>query len=210
MEAAKEFPGVAVADISDACDELAVPAVRTGSLRPVWPGCPQVIGAVATLSMQPASDPGNDPLPGIVRAMTNLSSFVIMLDLGGRTDLQCWGGVLTACAQRMGVRAVIVNGAVRDAGAIAGRNFPVFARAVYPGRIRGRLRLAAVGSAVSVDGAAVHPGDLVAADDDGAIFLPSEYRTPVMRLAGQQAARDQERLALLAAGTDPCEVFPST
>jgi regulator of RNase E activity RraA len=196
------------AGVSDACDELGIPAVRTGALRPAWPGCPALAGPVATLTMRPAEDsPRADPLPDILRAMAGLAGRLVLVDLDGRTDMQCWGGVLTACAQRWGIPGAVINGAVRDTAEIAGRGFPVFARSVHPARIRGRLRLAASGADVMVDGAVVHSGDIVIADGDGAVFLPSADFARARRLAARRAADERELLSRLAAGDDPRDLL---
>lgn len=196
------------ADVSDACDDLGVTAVRTGSLRPMWRGCPAVAGPVATLALRPATNLGEDPLPAILRVMAGMSGRLVLIDLEGRTDQQCWGGVLTACAQRFGITGALVNGAVRDVQGIADRAFPVFARAVHPARIRARLRLAGHGADVVIDGAVVHPGDIAVADADGAVFLPFADLPRVARRAAERAAIEHQMLARLAEGADPRDLFP--
>src|SRR5450756_2235039 len=197
----------AVANISDACDETGVSAVRLGALRPVWPGCPRLAGPVATLIMRPVTMDDHDPVPDIVWAMTALAGFIVLVDVEGRPDAQCWGGLLTVCAQRAGILGAIINGAVRDVSGIAERKFPVFARGVHPARVRGRLRLAAVRATVMIDGQEVRPGDLAAADDDGVILLAREHSRMVLEATRQRAAREAEQLALLDAGADPRDVF---
>lgn len=194
-------------DISDACDETGVPAVRVGSLTPAWPGCPPLAGPVATLVMRPATADDSDPLAEITAAMTALAGSVLLVDVGGRADAQCWGELLTACAQRAGIPGAIVNGAVRDVAGIAERKFPVFARGVHPARARGRLRLAAVNAPVEIDGQRVRPGDLAAAGDDGVVVVPGASSAMVLEAARRCAARSARQLARLDAGADPRDVL---
>lgn len=194
-------------DISDVCDETGIPAVRTGALTPAWPGCPRLAGPVATLSVRPAAADDPAPLGDIAAAMAGLAGSVLLVDLEGRSDAQCWGELLTACAQRAGVPGVIVNGAVRDVRGIADRKFPVFARGVYPARARGRLRLAAAGHPVMIDGQEVRPGDLAAADDDGLVVVPGGSSGLVLETARRHAARSARQLAALDAGADPRTVL---
>jgi regulator of RNase E activity RraA len=201
----------ALTDISDACDEAGVPAVRMGAITPVWPGCPQLTGPVATLVMRPATgaagEDDRDPVRDIVEAMTALAGSIVLMDVEGRPETQCWGEFLTACAQRAGIPGAIINGAVRDVRGIEERKFPVFARGVHPARARGRLRLASVGAPVTIDGQQVHPGDLAAAADDGVILIPRENSELVLETARQCAARSARQIALLDAGAAPRDVF---
>jgi 4-hydroxy-4-methyl-2-oxoglutarate aldolase len=199
--------GVGSCTLSDACDELRMPAVRTGVLRPSWNGCPTVAGPVATLTLRPAATPDPDPLPAIVHALAEMGGFVVLVDLGGRQHVQCWGGVLAVVAQRFGVRGTLVDGAVRDVNVLEEIGFPVFARAVHPARIRGRLELAAVDDDVVIDGGIVQAGDMVVVDTDGALFLPLDSAADAVELARVREAEEQELLARLRAGADPRDVF---
>jgi regulator of RNase E activity RraA len=161
--------------------------------------------------MRPASTPDANPLPAVVAALAGMRGLVVLVDLQGRPDVQCWGGVLAVAAQRFGVRGALVNGAVRDVSRLAQVGFPVFARGVHPARIRGRLDLAAVGDGVvidgvvidgdAIDGAVVRAGDLVVADENGADFLPPASAARAVELAGAREADEQERLARLLDGS---------
>jgi 4-hydroxy-4-methyl-2-oxoglutarate aldolase len=205
--------GHAVADVSDACDDLGVSAVRTGAMRPIWPGCPQLTGTVATLTLRPAESPDDDPLPDLLRAIAGLAGQVVLVDLEGRTDVQAWGGVLTACARRYGVLGALVYGAARDVVSIAESEFPTFALAAHPARIRGRLRLVASGLNVALGGGIVRAGDMVVADADGAVFLSQNRQgdaADVADIAARSSARarnEKRDLGRLLAGEDPLDVF---
>lgn len=199
--------GVGSCTLSDACDELGVPAVRTGVLRPSWNGCPMVAGPVATLTLRPAATPDADPLPAILHALAEMGGFVVLVDLGGRQNVQCWGGVLAVVAQRFGVRGALVDGAVRDVTVLEEIGFPAYARAVHPARIRGRLELTAVDDDVAIDNEVVHAGDMAVVDADGALFLPHDSVADAVELARVRGNDEQELLARLRAGADPRNVF---
>jgi regulator of RNase E activity RraA len=195
------------ADVSDACDDLELPCVRSGSLRPMWPGCPRLTGPIATLTLRPARERDENPLPPLLRAMAELAGRIVLVDLDGRTDVQCWGGVLTACAQRFDIPGVIVHGPVRDVETLAERHFPTFASGVYPARIRGRLRLTSVHADVAIAGGVVHSGDVVVADADGVVFLSADRAADVALRAAARAADERRALDRLRAGEDPRDVF---
>ncbi|MET7878939.1 RraA family protein [Micromonospora profundi] len=178
------FPGSC--DISDTCDELGIPAVRTGLLRPVWPG-PPVLGPVSTLTL--SAEIGGDPLADVLSALGAMPpGGVALIDLGGRVDLQCWGGRTTAAARHAGLVGALVNGAVRDSGELRGLEFPTFARGTFPARAKGRLGFRGVGHDVRLGGEVVRNGSAVVADDDGLVFFPYDTLPDVLSRARDMAS----------------------
>src|SRR4051794_5006080 len=129
---------VGSSDVSDACDELGVEAVRTGLLRPLWPDCPPVAGRVRTVRLD--DGPGTS-LPELLEVLADAADRVMLVDLGGRVDVQCWGTVLATAAASFGVRGALVNGAARDLEGLRELGFATYAMGVYPARMRGRLEL---------------------------------------------------------------------
>lgn len=195
-------------DISDACDRLGIPAVRTGSMRPMWPGCPPAIGRVATWRMAHAHAPADAaPLAAQLAALATVSADVLLVDLAGLPDVQCWGAVLATAARHWGVGAVLVNGSVRDIPELAAMKYPTYARGAYPARTQGRLRLAATGADVPVDGSVVRAGDMVAVDASGAVFFPVDQARRVLADAGNHAERERKLLDRVLAGEDPRAVL---
>ncbi|WP_395829713.1 RraA family protein [Elstera sp.] len=100
-----------------------------------------------------------------------------------------WGEVLTVAAQAAGVAGLVIDGGVRDIAALRTRAFPVFARGVS---MRGTIKASApsVGQPISLAGTPVAVGDLVVADDDGVLVLPTSVVTDT--LANGQARADKE------------------
>ena len=193
-------------DVSDACDRLGVAAARTGSLRPLWPGCPAVSGRLTTIRLEPAAE---TPLPDILDLLPRAGGGLILLDLEGRLDLQCWGTVLATAAARFGVRGALVNGAARDVDGLQELGFPSFARGVHPAAVRGRLGVASVDEPVDLDGWVVRPGSFAIADASGAVFLPRDRADDVLALAAELHAHEREQLLAIAAGADPRTVLRS-
>jgi len=57
----------------------------------------------------------------------------------GRTDVSCWGEIVSVGAAMRLIRGVVADGACRDAGQAPDLGFPVFARTHVPVTARGRL-----------------------------------------------------------------------
>ncbi len=206
---AEDRPGDAApgsCDVSDACDELGVRAVRTGVLRPVWHGCPAVLAPVVTVTLEPVSR-APTPLAELLDVLAGARGCVVLVDLGGRVDVQCWGLVLATAARRFGVEGALVDGAVRDVDGLRDLRFPCFARGTHPAGMRGRLRLVSAGEPVDVDGAAVAPGSVAVADASGIVFVPPERRAEVLALAADRCSRERRLLQAIEGGGDPRAVL---
>src|SRR3954447_5358270 len=195
---------VGSADVSDACDELGVEAVRTGSLRPLWPERPPLVGRVRTVRLHEAADTA---LPELLEVLAGAADQLLLVDLGGRLDLQCWGAVLATAAASFGVRGALINGAARDLEGLRDLGFATYARGVYPARIRGRLGLAGVDQSVELDGGMVDSSTFAIADASGVVFLPGSRAVDVLALASDLRTEEEQRLQAVREGGDPRLVF---
>jgi len=84
---------------------------------------------------------------------------------------------------------VIVDGSVANVAEIRGHGLPTFARGVAALGGRRLGRGGSVNVAVQCGGVAVHPGDLVVADDDGVVVIPPARLDDVAALAEPALAR---------------------
>jgi len=107
--------------------------------------------------------------------------------------------LLATSALKIGVRAVIVDGTVRDADALQALGLPVYARGLCPNGCN-KDGPGEVGAIVACGGVAVRPGDVILADRDGVTVVPLDDAPVVAAMALDQIAREQKRLAEIAAG----------
>jgi len=115
---------------------------------------------------------------------------VIVVANGGRIDVSSWGGIVSLGAAVRSVRGVITDGACRDMGqarelrcprpgrnrrrpACLAQNYPLFSRGRFMRTGKDRVRLAAIGTPVTVSGIEIQPGALVCADADGVVAVPA-------------------------------------
>ena len=189
-----------VCDISDACEQLDCPSVTTGAILPAFANCASVAGVISTVTLTIGD---GLPLGALLDVIAEADGDIILVDLGGRTDVQCWGTTLAAAAVACGKRAAIVNGAVRDVEGLAAAGFPTFARGVHPARMAGRLTVTGACLNVAIDGATVVSGSVAAASASGIVFLPRERAGEVFARASKIAAAEQRLLADVRATGDP-------
>jgi len=82
-----------------------------------------------------------------------------------------WGEINTAVHKGFGLAGVVTNGVVRDLGDLPDR-FPVLAGSVGPSH--GFVHVREIDCPVTVMGLSVSPGDLLHADQHGAVVIPAE------------------------------------
>jgi len=168
----EQYLALDTATVSDALDNCGLPPGQ-GGLRPMW-GRPRIAGAGAENVMVVAN--------------------------GGRTDVSCWGGIVSAGAAMRSIRGVVADGACRDAGQARDLGFPVFARAQVPVTARGRLRQKSAGAPVRLGQVTVNPGDVVMADEGGVVVIPRGRAAEVLAAARGVNAREEQIEAEVRAG----------
>jgi len=153
-------------------------------IRPVWPG------AALAAPAYPVSCAPGDNLAVHVAVTRAPAGSVLVVDVGDVPDRGYWGEVLTTAAQAAGLAGLVIDGGVRDVGALQRLGFPVFSsRVVLPGATKHRPGTA--GLAATVAGVPVDPGDWVVGDVDGVVVVPGGALEAV--LAAGRAREEAER-----------------
>jgi RraA family protein len=119
---------------------------------------------------------------------------VIVVDGKGDLASALMGEIMSQQAVALGVAAVVIDGAVRDAQAIRELGFPMFAAGLNPNgptkNIAGRLN-----HPISIGGVTVRPGDLVVGDGDGVTVIEREKAAALLPLAAEKVAAETKRIA---------------
>ncbi len=124
---------------------------------------------------------------------------VVVVDAGGVCSQAIIGEIMSAIAQRNGAAGMVIDGAIRDADALALSDFPVYARGIThrgpykngPGEINVPV---VVGESV------VNPGDIIIGDDDGLLALPQEMAEETLKLAKLQEKKESDMLKAIRSG----------
>jgi regulator of RNase E activity RraA len=105
---------------------------------------------------------------------------------GGVADAGIFGDILAARMVRRGVAGLITDGAIRDIEGVRATGLRVYARGVAaPPSVAG-LTFVGWQQPIGCGGVAVFPGDLVVADQDGAVVIPQALVSEVVPLAVEQ------------------------
>lgn len=185
-----------VTAISDAVGRM---YTMNDRIRPLSLPAIPVVGVAST-----AKCPPGDNL-AMVKALTLVKSGdVLVVDAQGFTDW-CLGGyrLLAYARERHGLAGLVVNGAYRDVAEARAAGFPVYALAVAP--FSGpKFGPGEVNVPVCCGGVIVHPGDVIAASEEGVAVVPRAALADVVQaLAGAPASN------IAALVNDLVEIFDS-
>lgn len=125
---------------------------------------------------------------------------VVVLDNRGRTDATVWGDLLTCTAARRNVAGTVIDGVCRDTGRALAFGYPIFCRGSWMRTGKDRVRVEAMGEAVSVGGVRVEPGDYLAGDGDGVVVLPADRAAEVIAVATEIETAEARIRAAVEAG----------
>ncbi|GAA2786392.1 4-carboxy-4-hydroxy-2-oxoadipate aldolase/oxaloacetate decarboxylase [Saccharopolyspora taberi] len=183
------YAAVDSAAVSDALDQLGLPA-GVGGIRPIW-GTASVVGFAVTVGLEPRGSGPAGAHIATTAVETSDSESVIVVDNQGRTDVSCWGGILSLGAVQRGARGVVADGVCRDIAEARDLGFPIFARGAIPATARGRLQQRSCGEPVAIAGLTVHQGDVVIADETGLAVVPRARAEEVVGIAAAITARER-------------------
>ena len=124
---------------------------------------------------------------------------VLVVDGGGDVSRALIGEIMATIAKYRSAAGMVIDGAIRDSGALAKSEFPVYARGVNhrgpykngPGEIN---------VTVTVGGLTIAPGDIVVGDEDGIVAFPQAEAAALLELVRKQEAREADTLLSIREG----------
>lgn len=163
------------------------------TIRPIVPGM-KACGSALTVRCQPA-----DNLTLHAAIALAQPGDVIVADVGACVEAGHWGEIVTVAAQARGIAGVVINGGVRDIAPISRRGFALFAPAISM-KATVKSTPGWINHPIVCGGAAVNPGDLILADDDGVVVVAREKVEQVLEAARAKEEREAEVMRRLQAG----------
>lgn len=176
----ERFRPIPTPNISDATCRMVAGGAR---LRPV--GAANLIGPAFAVKTAPGDNLLVDKAIGTARP-----GDVIVVDAGGEVINAIIGERMVTTAAERGIAGFVINGAIRDFGALRVHPMPVFAAGVShrgpykngPGEIH---------FPIAIDGMVIESGDLTVADEDGIVCVPLRDAEAVCVNAEAIAKREQ-------------------
>jgi 4-hydroxy-4-methyl-2-oxoglutarate aldolase len=164
-------------------DILGREQVMDVGIRPLWSSMPRLAGPAFTVRCRPGD---NLMLHAAIHRAEPGSVIVVE---SGDVDYALAGGNVCAVAQRRGVAGFVLDGVIRDVAEARELGFPVFARGVIP--IPGtKSAVEPLNVPVRCGGVKVRPGDIVVADEEGIVVVPSARQELTFRAAQRQLTEE--------------------
>ena len=148
--------------------------------RPLNPGQPRLVGRAFTLRFVPAREdlatPESWSKPISTRAAIEAmpEGCVAVADAMGVTTAGIFGDILVMRMARRGVKALVTDGVIRDKAGVLAANLPIWCQGTAaPASVNG-LTFVGWEEPIACGGCAIFPGDVIVADDDGAVVIPKD------------------------------------
>jgi 4-hydroxy-4-methyl-2-oxoglutarate aldolase len=176
---------------------------RTGALtsriKPIYPGM-RACGPALTVSCHPG-----DNLMLITAISLAQPGDVLVVSAGDHPEQGGFGEVLTTACMAKGIVGLVTDAGVRDGPAIQRRGFSVFC---YGLCMKGTVKetLGTINQPIAIGGIAVHPGDIVSADDDGVVIVPKNTIAEVVKSSAEREAKEARVMEALEAKGDILEL----
>lgn len=118
---------------------------------------------------------------------------VIVAGTGDACNTAVMGDFFVRSCIAKGIGGIITDGCFRDSRAISDLAFPVFARGVTP-RAETRMLVGTINLSIQCGGVVINPGDLVVADDDGVVVIPTKHADAILDKAWKERSAELDLL----------------
>ncbi len=133
---------------------------------------------------------------------------VLVLDCRGEQRVASGGQILTTRLMVRGAAGLVSDGALRDSGAIAQMDFPVYcAGGAAPLNLLMHHALEQ-NIPIGCGGVAVYPGDVIVGDDEGVVVIPRHLADEVAEQAEEQEKMEAFVLEQVRAGARLAGTYP--
>lgn len=214
-KAIEALSGIATATITTVLLKKGLRNVWLRGIKPLRPGQKRVVGPAFTLRFVPAREdlatPESWASPISTRAAIEAMppGCVAVVGAMGTTDAGIFGDILCQRIKVRGVAGLVTDGVVRDVAGVLATDLPVWCMgAAAPPSVAG---LTFVGwlEPIGCGGVAVFPGDVIVADDDGAVVIPKALVDEVVTAAAEQERFEAWIFAEVQAGAPLPGLYPA-
>jgi regulator of RNase E activity RraA len=171
--------------------------VMSSSIKPAFKG--KAVGQAITVQLSKGDLV--DPLKALEMGKPG---DIIVVDAGGDTETSVCGGLMGGLAKNRGIRGMIIDGAGRDIDELEDIGWPIWTKAIVPRgthtMFSNRKEELSINVPIACGGIAVSPGDFVIADTIGVTVVPLARAEDVLKMAKEQADREQKTREWVAKG----------
>ena len=211
----KKLMGVSTATLCTALFKRGLRSQFIQDVRPLNPGLPNMVGPAYTLRYIPGREdldkpptPADPPSAQRKAIEETPAGHVLVVATEGNTRSGTIGDILALRLRVRGVAGVLTDGAMRDTPVIGKMDWPVYSVAAAAPPSMANLHPVEVQTPVGICGVPVYPGDVIVADEDGAIVVPRHLADEVARDSFEQERLEKFVAIRIGQGREIPGVYP--
>ena len=166
-----------------------------------------VVGRAMPVNMIDVHGPQKHPFGLLTEALDQLKEREIYVAAGGSMRCAYWGEILTATARTRGAAGAVIYGYHRDTPKILEQDWPVFSLGAFAQDSSVRTKVVDYRCPLEVEGTWINPGDIIFADMDGVVVIPSNMENETVTKALEKARGEKTVRAAIEAGMSSTEAF---
>jgi regulator of RNase E activity RraA len=188
---------VEVASVSDAIEQLLGQRMYLSHrMQPIFPT--HFSGYALTVRLEKQETRDAHATDGMLEAIDHgEKNSVYVMSIEDGADMAGMGGLMGTAMAAREFSGAVIDGAVRDTAYLRKIGFPVYATGVTPSTLVGHYKFVGSQVPVAIDGVTIHPGDIIAADNDGIVIVPRARAVDILLLAQQLDFKEHSMYPLI-------------